>query len=150
MRSADPAEPPQIDVAVLADADDMARMVEAVRLARRLTRTPPLAELTDAELLPGPQVSDDEDAMADAIRASTATYYHPVGTCRMGPESDNQAVVDSRCRVHGVEGLRVIDASIMPDIPAANTNLPTLMLAEHAAASIRSAASSALDRSKPG
>jgi choline dehydrogenase len=150
LRSADPAEPPQIDVAVLADADDMTRMVEAVRLARRLIRTPPLAELTDAELLPGPQVSDDEDAMADAIRASTATYYHPVGTCRMGPESDNQAVVDSRCRVHGVEGLRVIDASIMPDIPAANTNLPTLMLAEHAAASIRSAASSALDRSKPG
>ena len=149
MRSADPAEPPQIDVAALADPDDMARMVEAVRLARRLTRIPPLAEFVNAELLPGPRITDDEDALADAIRASAATYYHPVGTCRMGPESDDQAVVDSRCRVHGVEGLWVTDASIMPDIPAANTNLPTLMLAEHAAASIRSAASSALARNKP-
>lgn len=150
LRSADPVEPPQIDVAVLADADDMARMVEAVSLARRLTRTPPLADFVDAELLPGPRVADDEHALADAIRASAATYYHPVGTCRMGPGGNDQAVVDSRCRVHGVEGLWVTDASIMPDIPAANTNLPTLMLAEHAAASIRSAARSALARNKPG
>jgi choline dehydrogenase len=149
LRSADPADPPQIDVAVLADAGDMARMVEAVRLARRLTTTPPLAEFVDTELLPGPRVTDDEDALADAIRASAATYYHPVGTCRMGPESDGQAVVDGRCRVHGVEGLWVTDASIMPDIPAANTNLPTLMLAEHAAASIRSAASFALAGNQP-
>ena len=67
----------------------------------------------------------------------------------MGPESDGQAVVDGRCRVHGVEGLWVTDASIMPDIPAANTNLPTLMLAEHTAASIRSAASFALARNQP-
>ena len=149
LRSADPTDSPQIDVAALADPDDMARMIEAVRLARRLSRTSPLAEFADAELLPGPRVTDDEDALADAIRASAATYYHPVGTCRMGTENDDQAVVDNRCGVHGVEGLWVTDASIMPDIPAANTNLPTLMLAEHAAASIRSAASSALARNKP-
>jgi choline dehydrogenase len=137
LRSADPTDSPQIDVAALADPDDMARMIEAVRLARRLSRTSPLAELADAELFPGPRVTDDEDALADAIRVSAATYYHPVGTCRMGTENDDQAVVDNRCRVHGVEGLWVTDASIMPDIPAANTNLPTLMLAERAAASIR-------------
>lgn len=141
LRSGDPADPPEIDVQVLAEAEDMTRMVEAVRLARQLTRLTPLAGLVDEELQPGPQVADDDDrALADAIRADAATYYHPVGTCRMGPDRDVKAVVDASCRVHGVEGLWVVDASVMPAIPAANTNLPTLMIAERAVAAMSSAA----------
>jgi len=137
LRSDDPADPPEIDVAVLADAEDMTRMVEAVRLARRLTRTQPLAGFVETELQPGSGVADDDAAaFADDIRANVATYYHPVGTCRMGLVSDDRAVVDSSGRVHGVRGLWVIDASIMPDIPSSNTNLPTLMIAERGAAAI--------------
>jgi len=135
LRSADPADPPHIDVAHLRDREDMARMVQATLEARRLSRIPPLAGfVTGAELAPGPAIGDgDTAALAHSIRGRAGTYHHPVGTCAMGPSPDDGAVVDARGRVHGTDGLWVADASVMPTIPAANTNLSTIMVAERVA-----------------
>jgi choline dehydrogenase len=132
LRSADPLDPPRIDVAHLRDADDMARMGEATLVARRISHTAPLAELiVGDELSPGPSVADDDiDGIARSIRSRVASYHHPVGTCRMGTDPDDGAVVDPRGCVYGVEQLHVVDASVMPTIPSANTNLPTIMVAE--------------------
>ena len=136
IRSADPAAPLRIDVAHLRHPDDLARMLEAILLARRISRTEPLAGMVaGAELFPGPAIADgDEPALAVAIAGRVNTYHHPVGTCRMGPDPDGGAVVDTRGRVYGVEQLFVADASVMPAIPSANTNLPTIMVAERIAA----------------
>lgn len=89
---------------------------------------PPLADLLVEELAPGAAVPDDE--LEEAVRSAPFHYAHPVGTCRMGPASDAMAVVDPKGNVHGVEGLSVVDASIMPTVPRANTNLSTIMIAE--------------------
>jgi choline dehydrogenase len=141
LRSADPTDPPRIDVAHLRTPDDMRRMIEATLMARAISRTAPLAELVaGSELAPGPSIDDDDtDGLAASIAARVSTYHHPVGTCRMGPDPDAGAVVDTRGRVHGIERLHVIDASIMPSIPSANTNLPTIMVAERLAAWITAA-----------
>ena len=133
LRSADPAEAPAIDPGYFTHPDDMPRMIEVIREARRLSGTPPLSGWTIQELYPGPQYSDPADLEA-AVLARLDTYHHPVGTCRMGPATDAMAVVDARGNVRGVEDLSAIDASIMPTIPGANTNLPTIMLAERCAA----------------
>jgi choline dehydrogenase len=135
LRSADPADPPRIDVAHLRHPDDMRRMIEATLLARAISRTAPLVDLVDgAELTPGPLVGDDDtDAIAASIASRVDTYHHPVGTCSMGRDPGTGAVVDARGRVHGIEHLYVADASIMPTIPSANTNLPTIMIAERIA-----------------
>jgi choline dehydrogenase len=135
LRSADPADPPRIEIGHLRHPRDMARMVEATRLARQLSRTPPLAGfVTGAELAPGPDISDDDTpALEASIRGRAGTYHHPVGTCAMGPDPAQGAVVDSRGMVHGIDGLWVADASVMPAIPAANTNLSTIVIAEHMA-----------------
>jgi choline dehydrogenase len=132
LRSADPLDPPRIDVAHLRDSDDMARMVEATLIARRISRTAPLAELIAGdELSPGPAIDDhDVDGIARSIRSRVDSYHHAVGTCRMGTDSDPGAVVNPRGCVYGVEDLYVADASVMPTIPSANTNLPTIMIAE--------------------
>jgi choline dehydrogenase len=134
LRSAEPGVAPVIDPGYFTDPQDMPRMIHALRVARRLARTAPLSSLLTQELSPGPSTGDGEGELAQAIRAESGTYFHPVGTCAMGPWSDETAVVDPRAKVHGVEGLWVVDASIMPTIPAANTNLPTIMLAERCAA----------------
>jgi choline dehydrogenase len=136
LRSADPTAPPRIDPAHLRHPDDLRRMVEVVREARRLCRQTPLARLVAGpEMAPGPGIADgDESGLGTAARSRVDTYHHPVGTCRMGPDPSAGAVVDSRGRVHGVEGLLVADASVMPDVPAANTNLSTIMVAERIAA----------------
>lgn len=138
LRSADPGDPPLIDVAHLRHPDDLARMIDAIIEARRIARSEPLASvIAGAELAPGPSVADDDrGAIADSIRARVASYHHPVGTCRMG--SDQDAVVDAQGRVHGVDRLWVADASVMPTIPASGTNLPTIMLAERMADWLRS------------
>jgi choline dehydrogenase len=135
LRSADPAVPPRIDIAHLRHPEDMARMIEATRHARALSRTPPLAGfVTGAELAPGPAISDDDTAgLARSIRARAGSYHHPVGTCAMGPSPSDGAVVSPRGAVHGISGLWVADASVMPAIPAANTNLPTIVIAERIA-----------------
>jgi choline dehydrogenase len=139
LRSTDPTDPPRIDVAHLKSPDDLARMVEATVAARRLARTGPLAErVAGHELAPGPGVADDDpQSIAASIKARVSTYHHPVGTCRMGPDPGEGAVVDARGRVHGVDRLHVSDASVMPTIPSANTNLPTIMVAERIAAWLR-------------
>jgi choline dehydrogenase len=113
----------------------MRRMIEATLLARAISRTAPLAGLVDgAELAPGPSIGDDDTgAIAASIASRVDTYHHPVGTCSMGPDPSAGAVVDARGRVHGIGHLYVADASIMPAIPSANTNLPTIMIAERIA-----------------
>jgi choline dehydrogenase len=136
LRSTDPADAPRIAPAHLADPCDLRRIVQAVREARRLSRQAPLAELlAGSELAPGAGIGDaDEPALAAAVRSRVQTYHHPVGTCRMGPDPGAGAVVDTGGGVYGIARLRVADASIMPDIPAANTNLPVIMVAERLAA----------------
>ena len=139
LRSADPLAPPRIDVGHLRDPDDVSRLVEATILARRISHTEPLAEfVVGDELAPGPSISDDDrDGLAASITSRVESYHHPVGTCRMGDDPDGGAVVDAHGQVHGLDGLYVADASIMPTIPSANTNLPTIMVAERIAEWLR-------------
>jgi choline dehydrogenase len=105
-----------------------------MQLAREIARQAPLAEIVLHELKPGPAVTDRADLEAD-IRRRLMLIYHPVGTCRMGVDDD--AVVDPELRVRGLDGLRVVDASVMPVITGGNTNAPTIMIAEKAADVIR-------------
>ncbi|MFL6243841.1 MAG: GMC family oxidoreductase [Acidimicrobiia bacterium] len=134
--SADPHDAPRIDLGLFTNAADMPRMLDAVRIARRLATTEPLRDLLGEQITPGADATTD-DALAAAVRAGCEIYQHPVGTCRMGAADDPDSVVDARGAVHGVRGLSVIDASIMPSIPAANTNVPTIMIAERCAAWLR-------------
>jgi choline dehydrogenase len=134
LRATDPAAAPIIEVGLLTDADDPASLLAGVRVARQLARTGPLADLLGAERFPGATVAQEGPGLEEAVRASVDVYFHPVGTCRMGPADDPLAVVDARGRVHGLDGLWVVDASIMPTTPAAGTNLPTIMVAERCAA----------------
>jgi choline dehydrogenase len=136
IRSPDPNDPPVISLGYFVDPSDMPRMVEAVRVARSLANTMPLSRITVNELFPGPAHTNSFDDLQAAVLARVETYHHPVGTCAMGGDSDTGAVVDARAAVHGVEGLSVVDASIIPTIPGANTNLPTIMVAERCAALI--------------
>jgi choline dehydrogenase len=130
LTSADPLAPPQIDPGFYRDERDLATMVDALDLARRIGRSDALAKWRETEALPGPQAAGRE-ATAAFLRRTTGTYFHPVGTCRLG--SDPGAVVDTQLRVKGVEGLRVADASVFPTIVSANTNATVLAIAERAA-----------------
>jgi choline dehydrogenase len=112
-------------------------LAAGLRHARRIYAAAPLAEHSVAELSPGPAI-DNDSAVASYAREAGTTLYHPVGTCRMG--TDDHAVVDPELRVRGLTGLRVADASIMPTLTTGNTNAPTIMIAEKAAAMIRDAA----------
>jgi choline dehydrogenase-like flavoprotein len=136
LRSSDPLEKPRIVTNTLAEPEDMASLVAGVKLAREIAEKEPLAEATGREIYPGSGVVDDADIEA-FVRRNVELLYHPVGTCKMGTGDD--AVVDPQLRVRGVEGLRVVDASIMPQIPGGNTNAPTIMVAERAADLIKQA-----------
>jgi len=127
--SPDPSAPPRIVANYLAEAADRAAVLRAIRLARRIGSQPMLRPYFTQEMRPGPDVSDDE-ALLDYARETGQTSYHPVGTCRMG--RDAYAVVDAECRVRGVDGLRVADASIMPFIVSSNTNAPSIAIGERA------------------
>jgi choline dehydrogenase len=132
IRAADPATPPRIAPDYLATDEDRLIAAESLRLTRRIVAQPALARFKPREIKPGPQFESDADLATLAGDIGT-TIFHPVGTAKMGPARDPGAVVDARLRVHGVEGLRVVDASIMPTITSGNTNAPTLMIAERAA-----------------
>jgi choline dehydrogenase len=126
IRSADPFAPPRIHANAYGTEHDVEEMLDGVKFLRKLASMPALAPLIEAELLPGPGCRSDEELIAD-IRARSGTVYHPVGTCRMGP-GPNGSVVDSRLRVHGLSGLRVVDASIFPTLVSGNTNAAALMV----------------------
>jgi choline dehydrogenase len=134
LRSASPADKPRILTNSLAEDEDVAAMLAGLRLGREIAACEPLRSVIRRELFPGEAVETDDDLEAD-LRRRLELLYHPVGTCRMG--ADESAVVDPELRVRGVEGLRVVDASIMPLIPGGNTNAPTVMVAERAADLIR-------------
>ena len=136
LRSADPFDPPIIQPNYLAEEGDRRVLLAGMKLARRLLRTKPLEPYYDYEDFPGDKVQSDEELMGAAKERGTTTF-HPAGTCRMGPKTDPLAVVDDGLRVHGLEGLRVIDASIMPTMLSANLNAATLMLADKASDLIR-------------
>jgi choline dehydrogenase-like flavoprotein len=135
LRSADPLDKPRIQTNLLTDPDDVASMVAGMRMARELAAEGPLAQVVVRELKPGPDAEGPEGLDA-ALRERVELIYHPVGTCRMSDDGEG-AVVDSQLRVHGIDGLRVADASVMPVIPGGNTNAPTIMVAERAADLIR-------------
>jgi len=124
LSASDPAAPPVIDLGFFTDPGDMPRVIHAVRVARRLAMTPPLSDVALQELFPGSQIPDVTTDLEAAIRTKAGTYFHPVGTCRMGPVGDVGAVVDAKGSVHGVEGLYVVDASIMSTIPASRKHQP--------------------------
>lgn len=128
--SGDPFEPPRVHANYLATAADRDYAVASIRFARKLAATEPLASLIAAEVTPGPRVESDADILAFA-RRNGATIFHPAGTCRMG--ADDDAVVDPRLRVRGIERLWVADCSVMPTLVSGNTNIPAMMIAEKAA-----------------
>ncbi|TCW67545.1 MULTISPECIES: choline dehydrogenase [Burkholderia] len=133
LNSADPLAAPRIDPAFFDDPRDLDDMVAGFRLTRRLMEAPALAGWTTRDLFTANVDTDDE--IRDVLRRRTDTVYHPVGTCRMG--HDALAVVDPQLRVHGLQGLRIVDASVMPTLIGGNTNAPTIMIAEKAVDLIR-------------
>ena len=133
------ADAPLIDPAFLQHEDDLEQMVQAFRLTRKLLRAPALTAHASKEMFTAGIETDDD--IRRVLRERVDTVYHPVGSCRMG--NDDLAVVDAELRVHGIEALRVVDASIMPTLIGGNTNAPTIMIAEKAAALIRSPRGSA-------
>jgi len=134
LRSADPADHPVIAPNYLSTDEDRRVAADSIRVARRIAAQPALARFHPVERLPGPQVGDDDAALAKAAGDIGTTIFHPVGTAKMGRDADPMAVVDERLRVIGLDGLRVIDASVMPTITSGNTNAPTMMIAEKGAA----------------
>jgi choline dehydrogenase len=134
LRSNDPLAPPAIRPNYFCASNDLRVVVEGVKLSRAIAHSNAFAPYRGDELHPGPTARTDAD-LENFIRAEAQTLYHPAGTCKMG--SDAMSVVDTQLRVHGLAGLRVVDASIMPRVTAGNTNAPTIMIAEKAAESLR-------------
>jgi choline dehydrogenase len=129
--SPDPQQPPRIQPNYLSTDHDVAELLAGARFLRRLAATPALSGLIEAELKPGPSAQSDDELLAD-IRARSYSVFHPCGSCRMGPDPAS-AVVDARLKVHGLEGLRVCDASIFPSVPSGNINAPAIMVGERGA-----------------
>ena len=132
--SSDPFVHPEITPNYLSTDKDIAEVLAGVRLLRRLAITAPLCHIITGEILPGEHLRSDDELLRD-FRDRADTVYHPVGTCMMGPNPAT-SVVDARLRVHGLQGLRVIDASIFPSVTSGNTNAPTVMVAEKGAAMV--------------
>jgi choline dehydrogenase-like flavoprotein len=132
LRSRDPADKPRITPNYLSTYEDRVVAADAIRVTRRLMRQEAMRPYRPEEFLPGASVGDDEASLAKAAGDIGTTIFHPVSTAKMGVASDAMAVVDGRLRVMGVQGLRVVDASVMPTITSGNTNTPTIMIAEKA------------------
>jgi choline dehydrogenase len=133
-QSPDPLTYPSIRPNYLSAPSDLRVLIAGIRHSRRIFAQPALARHSVEETLPGPQV-DSDDAFLDFARRTGTTIFHPVGTCKMG--TDAMAVVDPRLKVHGIAGLRVIDASVMPTVTTGNTNAPTIMIGEKGAVTIK-------------
>ena len=129
LQSNHPADHPIIQPNYLSHADDLEVMIDGVKLARKIMASSGFEKYASEEVSPGSDAISDED-IAEFIRAKSETIYHPVGTCKMGSEQDAMAVVDSQCRLRGIDALRVVDASVMPSLVGGNTNAPTIMIAE--------------------
>ena len=132
LHSADPLDDPKIDLGLLSKPGDLATLRAAVAMARKIAAQPAFAPYTDGEIKPGTDIRTDAD-LDQWLRSMAQTIFHPIGTCRMGRADDPNAVVDETLRVRGIDGLRVIDASVMPEIVSGNTNAPTIMIAEKGA-----------------
>ena len=137
LKSADPLAAPEIRFNFLKSSYDYEAIIHGMKICREIARQPALKPFVVEEILPGPAVTGEAELRAD-IRARGVSNLHPVGTCRMGRETD--AVVDPQLRVHGIAALRVADASIMPSIVAGNTNAPSIMIGEKCADMVRAAA----------
>ncbi|WP_095211664.1 GMC family oxidoreductase [Burkholderia sp. ABCPW 11] len=135
LKSADPADAPVIVSNYLKDDRDVANLIRGVRFARTILKASPLAKYIKQEIMPGGDVGDDDAALERYVRDHVQMAFHPAGTCAMG--TDENSVVDTRLRVHGIEGLRVADASIMPTLVRGNTTAPVVMIAERAAEFIK-------------
>jgi choline dehydrogenase len=131
-RSSDPFDKPAIQPNYLSAPEDRRVLLAGLRLARDLMRTQPMQPYFGGEIYPGDAVQSDEELLQTAVDRGTTTF-HMIGTCRMGPQAQSSTVVDHHLRVHGVQNLRVADASVMPTMPAANTNAAALMIGEMAA-----------------
>ena len=136
LNSADPHQPPRIRFNYMAEERDRKEMRDAIRLTREIVAQAPMDEFRGEELLPGPNAQSDEELDA-FVREHGESAYHPSGSCRMGRAEDPGAVVDGDGRVHGIAGLRVVDASIMPRVVSGNLNAPTIMIAEKIADAVR-------------
>jgi choline dehydrogenase len=130
LRTANPNDPPAMSARYLTDPYDVKMMIECVRLTREIFSQDAFKSEVDKEIQPGSEATSDEDIL-DFIRRKAETIYHPIGTCKMG--QDDMAVVTPQLAVHGLEGLHVVDASVMPTLVSGNTNAPTIMIAEKAA-----------------
>mgnify|MGYP003637056317 CR=1 FL=1 len=130
--SADPAQPAVIDPQYLTHPDDQKVMIDGIRQGRAILQSQGFKQYQGTEQLPGGDKQSDEQLLA-FLRENAQTIYHPIGTCKMGSETDEMAVVDSELKVIGISGLRVVDASVMPSLVGGNTNAPTIMIAERAA-----------------
>lgn len=133
LRSNDPHEQPRLEMHYASDPEDVRRLVDGLRLSWRIIHSDAMSRFVDEVRAPTPEMMESDEALADYIRATTSTTWHVVGTCRMGQDGDPMAVVDQHGRVRGVDGLRVADASIMPDIVSCNTNLTSIMIGERVA-----------------
>jgi choline dehydrogenase len=133
IKSADPFAQPRIVCNFLKEYEDQQAMIGGLKIARRLVEQPALRPYVKFEITPGQDCQTDDELLDFALRTG-ATVYHPVGACKMGPDSDPTAVVDPRLKVRGISGLRVADGSIMPQLVSGNTNAPIIMIAEKAAA----------------
>ena len=133
LASSDPMAPPAIDPKFLSDPDDLDRTIKGAKIVHSIFSAPAFNGHLGKRLYL--ETDADEEALIEDIRARADTIYHPVGTCRMG--SDEDAVADPALRVKGVKGLRIVDASVMPNLISGNTNAPTIMIAEKAADIIR-------------
>lgn len=129
--SSDPFDKPLIQPNYLSHETDRRVLLAGMKTARKILRSAPMAPYFDGEEFPGPDVQTDDELM-DAAKVRATTTFHPMGTCRMGPITDKSAVVDDQLRVHGLQGLRVVDASVMPRMPSANLNAAVIMIAEKA------------------